>query len=195
NVSEPVYPQLLIEPPANDISTETTFPKIETSYSFTKDMFHVNGFAGYNTYMIKQFQGSDETVSAALIGASFGVSPGAFFLNGELYYALNPMEYGLAEYYNSNVPALYNPSDSSITDVNSWGGLGVIGFKFNDMFTAEAGYGYTQYELDTSGADSVANQSYYINASVTLVPGFFIVPEIGILDLEEIGENDNDIVY
>jgi len=27
------------------------------------------------------------------------------------------------------------------------------------MFTAEAGYGYSQYELDSSGADTVANQS------------------------------------
>jgi len=104
------------------------FPKSKHPNSYKTDMFHVNSFAGYNTYTIKQSQGSDETVSSALIGASFGVAPGPFFLNGGLYYALNPIEYGLAEYYNSNVPALYNPFDSSVTDVNSWGGLGVIGF-------------------------------------------------------------------
>jgi len=31
NVSDPVYPELLIAEPTNEISTETTFPKIETS--------------------------------------------------------------------------------------------------------------------------------------------------------------------
>ncbi len=101
----------------------------------------------------------------------------------------------MAWLYGDNIPAYYNPFDSSMTDVNSWGGLAVIGFKFNDMFTTEAGYGYSQYELDASGADTVANQSYYFNTSITLAPGFFIVPEVGIVDLEEIGANDNDIVY
>ncbi len=194
NTSDPVYPALTIYPPTLEVSTETTFPKIETCYNFKADIFYINGFAGYNTYNIKQSQGSDETVSAAMVGAGFGVTPGAFFFKGMAYYALNPVEYGLVN-YDSGVSTLYDPLDSTVTDVNSWGGLGVIGFKFNDMFTAEAGYGYVQYELDQSGADTVSNQSYYLNTSVTLAPGFFIVPEIGIVDLEEIGDNDNDLIY
>jgi len=194
NTSDPVYPELLIAEPTNEIRTETTFPKIEISYNFRADMFYVNSFAGYNTFIIDQSQGSDETVSSALIGASFGITPGAFFFKGGLYYALNPIEYGIGD-YGRGVSTLYNPVDSSVTDVDSWGGLGVVGFKFNDMFTAEAGYGYVQYEPDTGGADSVANQSYYLNTEITLAPGFFIVPEVGIIDLEDVGNNDNDIVY
>jgi len=55
--------------------------------------------------------------------------------------------------------------------------------------------GGRRYELDTSQSSSVTNQSYYANAVITIAPGFFIVPEIGVVDREDIDENDNDIFY
>jgi hypothetical protein len=57
----------------------------------------------------------------------------------------------------------------------------VGGYKFNDMVTVEAGYGYEESELDDAVQEDDSS-SYYIQAKLTLAPGVYITPEIGITD-------------
>ena len=48
----------------------------------------------------------------------------------------------------------------------------------------EAGVGYTKSEVDTSATVTVEDDTmcYYVNASLTLAPGVYVVPEIGVFD-------------
>jgi hypothetical protein len=179
-------------------SVETTFPKIAAAYKFKTDMFYVDGYAGYNTFVIESNFGRDETFNSGLIGVNFGViPPGPFYFKGNVFYAMNPLEYGLSHLGSGiNVNVAFDAAgNTTVDDVKSWGVLGVIGFSVNDMLSLETGWGMTEYELDASGAQSSTDMSYYANAVIKLAPGFSIVPEIGMVDREDIGTNDNDIFY
>jgi hypothetical protein len=178
-------------------SVETTFPKIAANYKFKTDMFYVNGFAGYNSFIIENRYGRDETFNSGLLGVNFGVTPGPFYFKSTLYYAMNPVEYGLLDLGSaiSVRVAFDNAGNTTVDDVKSWGILGVVGFAINDMLSLEAGWGMTEYELDVSGSSSSTDMSYYANAVINLAPGFFVVPEIGMVDREDIGSNNNDTFY
>jgi hypothetical protein len=47
------------------------------------------------------------------------------------------------------------------------------------MFIIEGGVGYESYEVDISGAPTETLMQYYLNCTINIAPGFFIVPEIG----------------
>lgn len=179
-------------------SIETTIPKIEAHYHFKTDMFYVRPYAGYNTYVVQQTDGRDRTLDSWLGGLSFGVTPGAFYFKGGAFYALNPSAYGI--FQETKVPTRYDAATSEISDIDSWGIQAVAGFKINDGVTIETGYGLVSYDEDT-GEDFVDREAdttdwtAYLNASITFSPGFFVVPEFGYVDREDIGENDNNTWY
>lgn len=52
------------------------------------------------------------------------------------------------------------------------------------MINIEAGYGYEETEVDTSNNVQSANQ-IYLNTTINIAPGFFIVPEVGMITFEE----------
>jgi hypothetical protein len=188
---------VVVQEPEQRGSVETTFPKIAANYKFKSDIFYINGFAGYNSFIIESKFGRDETFSSGLIGANFGVTPGPFYFKSTIYYAMNPLEYGLYDLRSGvsvNV-TMDGAGNTTVDDVKSWGALGVVGFAVNDMLTLEAGWGMTEYELDVSGANSSVDMSYYANATINLAPGFFVVPEIGMVDGEDKASNDNDLFY
>jgi hypothetical protein len=64
------------------------------------------------------------------------------------------------------------------------GGLAVIGFNFSEMFTLEGGVGYESYEVDVEGAPTETLMQYYLNATINIAPGFFIVPEVGMVTFD-----------
>ena len=71
------------------------------------------------------------------------------------------------------------------------------GYKVNDMFSFEAGYGYSEGELDQAGAVEDDAQAYYVQAKITLAPGVYIVPEIGVIDElnDSTGAEQSDTLY
>ncbi len=178
-------------------SIETTLPKLETAYNFKTDMFFIRPYLGYNTYVVEQSDGRDRTLSSWLGGLTFGVTPGAFYFKGGAFYALNPSAYGIS--MDTDVNTSYEPRTSEITDVDAFGFQALAGFKVNDGLTFEAGLGMTAYSVD-EGQDledafddpDATDWSAYVNASVTLAPGFFIVPEFGWVT-NELDGSDSDV--
>jgi long-subunit fatty acid transport protein len=75
-------------------------------------------------------------------------------------------------------------SGTRVLDNDSMGYAMVAGYKLNDRFTFEAGYGFVESDIDEAPADDEA-QAYYANVTVTLAPGVFFVPEIGRFDGKE----------
>jgi len=50
------------------------------------------------------------------------------------------------------------------------------------MITIEGGFGSVETELDMPGTYEDEATAYYVNATINLAKGCFIVPEIGLLD-------------
>ncbi len=92
-------------------------------------------------------------------------------------YAENGALYGVYSPWLS----LASGYDGSVVDNEAMGYLGVLNFKANDMLSFEVGAGYREVEVGTADDEVV---SYYGNAVVKFAPNVFIVPEIGVVDID-----------
>jgi len=169
--------------------SDTTLPKIEVNYKFKTDMFSITPYAGYNTTeMANPANDNSITVSSYVLGAAANVNFGPMFVKGQLFWSQNPQNYG-----RSNVGlydgAVLNAAGTDVEDSSCYGGQVIAGFKMSDMFTFEAGYSYDHNEVDYTAGLTGENDptAWYVNATITLAPGVFIIPEVGMFDY---GDND-----
>ena len=170
---------------SNVVADQVTLPAIEASYQLALDMVAIDFGAGYSTY---EAAAGDVDSYVLAVGAAFNVA--GFFLNGDIFYGQNVGHIMVVsvdgdDAWDDGYAATIN---GEIVDNDCFGFLLVAGYKINDMFTVEAGYGYAQTELDVSGADKDKVASYYVNATVNFAPGVFIVPEVGFFDGDESGD-------
>jgi hypothetical protein len=61
------------------------------------------------------------------------------------------------------------------------------------MFNLEAGYGYAESEFEGQNFD-IDVSTYYLQATITLAPGVFIIPEVGQYDYK-LSELETDVTY
>ena len=167
----------LITPEKTGSGIDNGFPKVEASYGFSTDMFSVTPYAGYQTY---DETTTDETtgVSATaeqeslVAGLAFDVKAGPATISGNVYHTENGGAYGLPSQVNNSG----NDEDTL--------GVGLVAnFAASDTFKPEIGVGY----IENSDADQEA-WNYYANATIHLAKSFFIVPEVGFLDLDTNGD-------
>jgi hypothetical protein len=175
----------LVNPDDTLYVTKNTIPKIEASYNFKTDMFFANAFGGYHTYDLDGITTAtkDLTVNSYVFGVGGGMNFGALYVNLGGHIGQNMGNYGA-----------YNPSaidmdmiistDQKEKDTTGWGAEGVVGFNASEMLTIEAGYGYEYGEKDVSHADGSSVYQMYLNATINIAPGFFIVPEVGYIEAD-----------
>ncbi len=180
---------------------DVLLPKIEAHYRYEADTFYAGVFGGYQTYQVNAdgVESQPDTpppgdidVNAYVAGVEGGVTLGPLYINAQVYWAQNAGAFGLAA-LGFNQPVYVN---NDLQDASTFGLGGVIGWTINDMFTMEAGAGYTEEDNDAIGKaagfvtkDKTA--AYYIQATITLAKGVYIVPEIGYWDLyDDIAGND-----
>ena len=180
--------------------TDKTFPKIELSYGYKGEMFFVDVFGGYQTYEIELQSGPSEDVDAYVAGIGAGVNVGPAFFRAGFHMGQNFGNYGqwnqAAGYFGKgyfNDKATFDQY-GQLEDSDGMGYLGVLGFKANDMLTVEAGYGYEETELDALNYEAEISQ-YYLNATINITKGFFLVPEIGMIEYEEEGVSAEPEVF
>jgi len=159
---------------------DTTLPKIEAGYDFKSDMFFVSAFGGYNTFTDENGgpNGDDVDYDSYVVGVGGGVTFGPVYIKAGVHMGQNLGNYGA-----------YNPSGlgdeatfvgNELKDNDGLGYLGVVGFNASDMFIIEAGYGHEQAEVD--GADDKdQTDQFYANCTINITPGFFVVPEVGMV--------------
>ena len=166
-------------------AVDLIIPKIEASYGFKGDSWFMDIFGGFQTYSIDYFEGNDPTVTSWVGGAGGGMTFGAFYVNLGGHYAQNAGAYGA---YGSGLGGLRPINDDTGFDVNNddientgYGFLAVLGFNLSDTMTIEGGGGYEYAELDVDGpaGDGESVWQVYINSTINIAPGFFVVPEIG----------------
>ena len=179
----------LIEPStATDNATtdiDTTIPKIEVAYKYSADLFWVQAFAGYNTFTDEKGSatGQDLDYDSYVAGAGGGMTFGPIFVNLGVHMGQNLGNYGA---YQSDYGTNYVFNDEAaivgneLKDNDGLGYLAVIGFNASEMFIIEAGYGYEEAEVDDSN-NTEEKEQFYVNCTINITKGFFIVPEIGMI--------------
>jgi len=183
--------------------TDVTIPKIELSYGYKGEMFFVDVFGGYQTYEIEDDSGWSEDIDAYVVGIGAGVDFGPAYLKAGFHTGENFGNYGqwnqAAGYFGDDYFIdKATLVDGKLVDSEGMGYLGVLGFKANDMLTFEAGYGYEETEGDDSavGVDYEAEvEQYYLNATINFTKGFFMVPEIGMIEYEEKGVTEEPEIF
>ncbi|MCF8106870.1 MAG: hypothetical protein K9K64_15415 [Desulfohalobiaceae bacterium] len=183
----------LVEPQGSDIGTggdvDYTIPQAEAKYSFTGpggSGFQIAGV--YHTFEV-----NDEDVDAFGIAAGGDVVFGPLNLAANIFYGQNSSEYG--QFVATDASPLLVGND--VTDDETVGGILVATYTMNDQVTFEAGYGYVESEYDTSGAEKDDESSVYAQATINIVDGFFIVPEVGYFDYmdDRNGNDEGDSIY
>ncbi|MCG8637370.1 MAG: porin [Desulfobacterales bacterium] len=156
-------------------ATEVTMPKMELAYTAKFDAVDVKLAGGYQSYEIDSAYDINSYVLSIGAKAKFG----AAYLAGSFFTGQNLEPYGFK--FASDVdPAL--TGTSGVDDSEEFGYHLVAGYKLNDMLTLEAGYGYLEAELDQSGSREDDASQYYLQGKITLAPGVYVVPEIGVVD-------------
>ncbi len=192
----------LVRPETNDlgetdVTTRKTIPKIEAKYRYTADTFFVEVVGGYQSYTIESNTSGDVDVDVDSIvyAVGGGVNFGPAYVKADIMGGKNIGPYGIwtTRYGTDAMPTITNGDD--LNDNDTIGYLGVVGFKANDKLKFEAGYGFVSHELDVSGADADETTCFYAQANITIAPGFFIVPEFGIIDYEDDNEDGSDTYF
>ncbi|HBF44019.1 MAG TPA: hypothetical protein DDW42_10420 [Desulfobacteraceae bacterium] len=185
-----------VEPHTGNVSgaadTDTSIPKVEASYLFKTGGFAIKPMAGYNVYEEVDALDNGTSVSSYFAGLYLKYAAGPFYVAGDVYMGQNLGQYGLWQQGADDA----GWSGTDVVDNDTFGFLGVVGFKVNDMLTFEAGYGQNSHELD-GASDSDDTASYYANATINLAKGCFIVPEIGVVDYKDsaAGVDQGDTSY
>ena len=170
-------------------TVETMLPKLEASYGFRADQFYVDVFGGYQTYEEKGTAAGDVDVDSYVVGIGGGVNFGPIYFNAGVHMGQNYGNYG-----GGGQSAAIVGTD--LRDVDNFGYLAVIGFKASDMLNLEAGYGYEENELDAPGQEANEIEQMYLQATVNITKGFFVVPEIGLRNFKTGGQpNEPETFY
>jgi len=78
--------------------------------------------------------------------------------------------------------------DGDVEDSELLQGTFVVGMKINDMLGVEAGFGYANAEVEHPllGDTEQTSMLYYLQVPITVAKGVTIIPEIGMLDRDEV---------
>jgi hypothetical protein len=189
--------------------TDSDLPKIEVAYQFKTDMFFVDAFAGYQTYTLAS-SSKDYDIDSYVVGVGGGATFGPLYVNAGVHMGQNLGNYGALGFVPpDNISAAqttaladqhigfakYAAATDEIKDNDGLGYLGVVGFNASEMITVELGYGKQEYEPDADNSKKDTAEQYYVNCTINVAPGFFIVPEIGKVKYEIQDEDAGDFTY
>ena len=181
---------------AVNYDVDVTIPKIEASYGFKADAFFVDVFGGYQTYELDANNaGTDYDVDAYVLGVGAGVNFGAFYATIGAHMGQNLGNYGqyMNDYIELNDEMVIVAGEEK--DSDGLGYLAVVGFNASEMLTIEAGYGHEEAEVDNTN-NTMESDQWYVNATVNIAPGFFIVPEVGMItDSQDAADAEPETFY
>ncbi|MCG8551173.1 MAG: porin [Desulfobacterales bacterium] len=173
-------------------TTQVVMPAIELSYALDLDVIKLDFGAGYSTFEAT-IGGDEEDIDTYVLALGARFDKAGFFMKGNVYYGENVGNLLWVSVDGTTAPddGFAEYAGGEFLDNECLGFMLVAGYKINDMFTVEAGYGFTQTELDDNDDDESA--TYYINTTINLAPGVFVVPEVGFFDGKESG--DTEVFY
>ncbi len=169
----------------DDFAVDLIIPKLEASYQLKSDAWFMDIYGGFQTFGLDYVEGNDPTITAYVVGLGGGMNVGAVYLNLGGHWGRNMGDFAA---YGASLGGLPAIDDNAAIDAGQneigntgYGALAVLGVTLSEAWTIETGYGYQYAELDVDGPEGDGESVWqaYINATIDIVPGFFIVPEIG----------------
>ena len=173
-------------------TTEANLPGIEAAYRAKFDNVALFLTAGYNTFQVTDQNKKEYDVDTWIVGAGAKADFGPAYIAGNIYAGQNAGHMITVSVDGDNEGddgmAEIDDATGKIYDNDVMGVLLVAGYKLNEMFNFEAGYAFAQTELDKDNAKEDEVQTYYIQSTITLAPGVYVIPEVGVIDGEEDGD-------
>ena len=165
-------------PSSGTSETEVKRPKVEASYRIKGDAWEFKLAGGYSSYHLI-YRGNDYKLNSWIAAAGGKVNVGPFLLAGTFWGGQNPGTYTLQnQAYDT---PLFDTSSGAVIDCDGYGYTLIAGYTLNDMFYFETGYGETKADIDYGGYVKDRVYSYYIQSRITLAPGVFVIPEVGLV--------------
>jgi hypothetical protein len=179
-----------------DGQAKRIIPKLEASWGMGFDAWNFKLFGGYNYYSLKNVDSltnlgstDDITVSSYILGVSGMFNFGPAYVGGQV---MGGQNLGDARWSGGAFNSAGWDGDDDTNDVNTYGGILVVGMKVSDMLSFEIGGGYIVDDPDDAdkGFDEKTKAfDIYGQSVITLAPGVFIIPEVG---YREFGNNPED---
>jgi hypothetical protein len=166
--------------------TRDMIPKIEVAYGqkFGPVSFNVGG--GWQRYEFDTAT-TDFDIDAWLVGANVIYSTGPFRVGVVGHFSQNGAQFGqsrgagtLTGDFSSAVIA-----NNIIYDNDTWGAGAVVGFRPTKALNLELGFSRIESESDLPGSITRKTDAYYAQAAITLAPGVFIVPAVGVFERKD----------
>ena len=169
---------------------DTTLPKIEVSYDFKAGPAGVGVFGGMNTYDEVDATDKDESIDSNVMGVRVSMAFGAAYVKVGGYVGANLGTYG----FSGGGKPTYT---TKLNDSDNMGYFLVAGFKASDTISVQAGYGYSEREVDVAGSETDDGSAYYVQAKIDFAKNVWIVPEIGKFDYLDnaAGKAEGDLTY
>jgi hypothetical protein len=171
------------------VDNDVALPQLMMSYKFATDMFSIKPYFAYSTFDFNTgvtSAGQQESVDSMVFGVGGKVNFGPAYFAANVWGGTNAANLGMYMQESDTASAIVDPT-GKIVDADTLAYALVLGFKLSDMWSFEAGYGSSQNEIDYAGQKlEDPSFTYYINTSITLAPGVFIVPEFGVQSMDEV---------
>jgi hypothetical protein len=177
--------------------TQRIIPKLEASWGMSFDAWNFKLMGGYQYYSLKDVDSlvnpgetDDISVTSYTLAAGGTFNFGPAYVGAQFQYARNAGNAGWLMSYTGFDEAGWDGDDDT-NDVDSMGGILVAGMKVSDMLSFELGGGYMQNDPKDADVNDEKTKSYsvYLNSTIALAPGVFLVPEVGMLAF---GNNPED---
>jgi len=176
-------------------------PIIEANYHFAADAFFFDVGGAFVSYDVEgggtNAANPDDSVDAWVVAAGGGFNFGPAYIKANAFYGLNVADLGFVTNQTFARNAAKPNASGEWDDNDTYGLLGVVGFRFTDQLAIEGGIGYENNEDDFSGAKEDETMAVYAHLNWTAAPGVSIIPEIGYVDLMDNGNGveEGDLTY
>jgi hypothetical protein len=159
--------------------TDVVIPNLQASYNFKVAGLSIDLGAGWQAYQVVDGNNDDENINSWFggIGATYNMGP--FYFAGNYWMGKNVGNMGMTN--DGFDDAFYDEANDKIRDNDGWGFILVAAFTMSDMLRFEAGYAKNSFEVDKA-VEKDDTSTYYVQATINLAKGVFIVPEIGVVD-------------
>lgn len=172
----------------DDNLTEVKMPSFQVKYTYKGDALSA-GVSG----AVANFDYGDESVTSYVVLASLSTSVNRFRFSAQGWFGQNVGNIAPQDTRGDFEGGYAIYEGGVIQDVDAWGTALVVQIVLNEIFEFEAGYGYVDLDYGDAvlyGDDTDKVQTYYLNMPITLAVGFQIVPEIGVVDYYETGQDE-----
>ncbi|MBW1616540.1 MAG: hypothetical protein JRJ49_08430, partial [Deltaproteobacteria bacterium] len=174
---------------------DTKLPQLAASYDVKYENFSFDITGACQTYEVENH--NDNTsfdVNSYLIRTGLKGEFGPFMLGATYGWGQNASQ---IESSATAKPIMEAKFDKNIIDMdtttNATGYTFVAAYKATDNLRFETGYGYIKREINDIEDDAC---SYYLQAAITIAPGFVVTPEIGRVDYKsKAGIDEGDMTY